>query len=198
MKKSLFVLFLLSLMLLKTAYAQNADINLLKFVNLHRNTGTDGFFRGITNSAAPVSLGIPIAMLGLGLLKKDSLLKRNAIYIGVSVISASVVTDALKYLVHRDRPFVTYAFIQKATQGGSPSFPSGHTTDAFALATSVSLICPKWYVIAPAYLWASSVAYSRVDLGVHYPTDVLAGAIIGAGTSYLCYKINQRLAARRK
>lgn len=198
MKKSIFLFLLLSTYFLTATYAQNADINLLKYINLNRATGTDGLFRGITNSATPVSFGVPIAILGLGLLKKDSLLKRNAIYIGASVVSASVITGALKYLVHRDRPFMTYSFIQKATDGGSPAFPSGHSTDAFALATSVSLMYPKWYVVAPAYLWATSVAYSRVDLGVHYPSDVLAGALIGAGSSYLCYKINKRLAARRK
>ncbi len=50
---------------------------------------------------------------------------------------------------------------------------------------------PKWYIIAPSFAWASAVGYSRMALGVHYPSDVLAGAIIGSGSAYLCYKLNK-------
>lgn len=63
----------------------------------------------------------------------------------------------------------------------------------FALATSLSLSYPKWYIIVPSYAWAGSVGYSRMDLGVHYPSDVLAGAVIGAGSAWLTYYINKKL-----
>jgi membrane-associated phospholipid phosphatase len=135
-------------------------------------------------------------LLGIGLLKKDSLLKRNALYIGKSVLISGGIAVLLKYAFQRDRPFITYPYIQNVTSGGSPSFPSGHATNAFALATSVSMAYPKWYVVAPAYLWAGAVGYSRMDLGVHYPSDILAAAIIGSGTSYLCYKANKWLHKR--
>lgn len=196
--KKLSILCYLILVFATRAFSQNADINLLRTINLHRNTNLDGFFRGVTNSAAPITYGLPLVMLGVGLIKKDSVLKRNALYTGASVIATLGITTVVKHFVNRDRPFITYAYIQKAASGESPSFPSGHTSNAFAAATTISLIYPKWYVIAPAYLWAGTVAYSRVDLGMHYPSDVLAGALIGAGTSFLCHKINQRLASRRK
>jgi undecaprenyl-diphosphatase len=44
---------------------------------------------------------------------------------------------------------------------------------------------PKWYIAAPAYLWAGSVGYSRMYLGVHYPSDVFGGAVLGTTTSLL-------------
>ena len=80
------------------------------------------------------------------------------------------------------------ADIVKKTDGGGPSFPSGHTSGAFATATILSLEYPKWYVIVPSYLWAGTVGYSRLHLGVHYPTDVLGAMVVGAGSAYLSYK----------
>lgn len=57
------------------------------------------------------------------------------------------------------------------------SFPSGHTSGAFAMATGLAMFFPETTIIA--YIWASLVAVSRVTLGVHFPTDTLAGALIG-------------------
>ena len=195
MNKILLILLLLPAF---SGYSQNIDIKLLRDINLNRNEHLDGFYRGVTNSASPVAFGTPVILYGIGLLKKDAELKHNALYIGASVVSASVVSTILKNSVKRTRPFITYPDIEKVTSGGSYSFPSGHTSDAFSLATSVTLAYPKWYVIVPAFAWAGAVGYSRMDLGVHYPSDVLMGAITGAGSAYLCYKGRQWLNKKRK
>ncbi len=181
-----------------SGYSQNFDINLLRDINQNRNKNFDGFFRGVTNSASPVAFGTPVILYGVGLLKKDANLKKSALYIGASVVTSSFITTIMKYSVKRTRPFITYPDIEKVTSGGSYSFPSGHTSDAFSLATSVTIAYPKWYIIVPAYGWASAVAYSRMDLGVHYPSDVLAGAVIGAGSAYLCYKAQHWINKKRK
>jgi membrane-associated phospholipid phosphatase len=173
--------------------AQNIDIRLLREINLHRNTSLDGTFKFITNSAAPVTFATPVVLYSVGLINSDSILKRKALVVGASVITAAVITTIMKKAVNRTRPYVTYPDIQKLSSGGSGSFPSGHTSDAFSFATSMSLEFPKWYVIAPSYAWATAVAYSRMDFGVHYPSDVLMGAIVGAGSAYLCYYLNKKL-----
>jgi len=71
--------------------------------------------------------------------------------------------------------------------------PSGHTSTAFATATALTLQYPKWYVIAPSYVYAGLVGYSRMHPGVHHPSDVLAGALIGAGCAYLSHVVNKKL-----
>lgn len=178
--------------------AQNPDIDILKSINLNRNKKLDNTFIFISNSIVPVSVGVPIGVLGVGFLKQDSTIKNKGVYIGASLLIAAGITTGLKYSVKRERPFVTYPVIDKVMNAGSPSFPSGHTSDAFATATSLSLAFPKWYIVAPSFVWAGSVGYSRMDLGVHYPSDVLAGAAIGAGTSYLCFKANKWLHERHR
>ena len=62
---------------------------------------------------------------------------------------------------------------------------------AFNSATALSLWFPKWYVIVPSYAWAGLVGYGRMYEGVHYPTDVLAGAAFGVGSAFAARKINR-------
>ena len=198
MKKMRNILLALFLFPVFSGYSQNIDIRLLREINLNRNIHMDNTFKGFTNSAGPVAYGTPVVMFGISLIKHDQELKKKSLYIGASVLSSAIISNIFKYSVNRTRPFVTYPDIQKVTSGGSPSFPSGHTSDAFSLATSLTIAYPKWYVVVPAYGWASAVAYSRMDFGVHYPSDVLAGAVIGVGSAYLYYKAQQWINHKRK
>lgn len=104
------------------------------------------------------------------------------------LLSAGITTGA-KYLIMRERPFILYKDIIKLGLGGGYSFPSGHTADAFSIAMAVSLLYPKRSVVIPMFLWTMLVAYSRMDLGVHYPTDVITGAFIGIGAALVCYPL---------
>ena len=178
------------------AHSQNADINLLKKINVNRNVKLDNTFKCFTYSMTPVTIAEPVALFAMWMVKKDSLSKANFLTAGFSLGYAAVVTVGMKYTFDRDRPFVTYPFIQKQVEAGSPSFPSGHTSSAFAVATSLSLCFPKWYVIAPSYLWACGVGYSRMHLGVHYPSDVLIGALIGTASAFLGFKTQQWLSKK--
>lgn len=155
---------------------------------------SDPAFRFITNSAIPISVATPIIITATGYLSKDSLTLQKGLLVAGSFLISTAISTAMKYTFNRPRPFETYPDeITKLSSGGSPSFPSGHTSAAFSTATSLSLAYPKWYVITPAFIWAGAVGYSRMDLGVHYPSDVLMGAIVGAGSAVLTDYVNKKL-----
>ena len=192
--KRLWLLILLLLPALLPLSAQNWDIN-----TVHRINSWDGKFirnynKVISRSEPYVAVGVPVAMALAAWIKDDRDLLKDAVYVGTSVAGAFAVTYGLKYIVGRDRPYERYPDrVHPYSLEDSPSFPSGHTATAFALATSLSIRYPKWYVIAPSALWACSVGISRMNEGVHYPTDVLAGAALGAGFAVANIYINKWL-----
>ena len=177
--------------------AQNIDITILSDINVNRNTSLDPTFKAITNSALPISVATPLIIYSVGLIKKDSTIKNQALFIGETFLVSAFVTTALKYSIKRERPFNTYPDIENVTAAPGYSFPSGHTSTAFATATSLSMEYPKWYIIAPSFAWASAVGYSRMHLGVHYPSDVVSGAIVGSGSAYISYKLNKWINKKR-
>ena len=190
--------FILALFLSWNVCSQNWDIDLLKEINLERNTSFDPTFKFITNSVSPMSIGAPIVVLGIGIIQKDSSLKSKGIFMVEAFCVNAFTTTALKLAFNRDRPFVTYPYLDKQAEAGSYSFPSGHTSTAFTLATSLSMAFPKWYVVVPSYVYACAAGYSRMHLGVHYPSDVLAGAIVGAGSAVLSHYLQRKISARTK
>jgi len=97
----------------------------------------------------------------------------------VSGLLGNFSKDYLKHLVKRPRPFLDIPALEpliKRPKGYS--FPSGHTTLAFAVAFIAYRILPKRYSI-PALCIAALVAFSRLYLGVHYPTDILGSICVG-------------------
>lgn len=114
---------------------------------------------------------------------------------GVALLFTAGVTSGIKNLVRRPRPYLAFPKdLQTLQPVMGKSFPSGHTSFAFCAATSLTLMYPEWYVALPAYLWAASVGFSRLYIGAHYPTDVLAGALVGSGCSILVHCLRQRMA----
>lgn len=174
-------------------FSQNTDINILRSINSPESLPSDGFFKFISDSHGYIVIGIPVTTGVAGLIKHDDQMKNEACEMITAAAINLGITTLLKYSINRERPFITYPDIMKKSGAASPSFPSGHTSAAFAAATSITLSYPKWYVIIPSYTWAGTVGYSRMHLGVHYPSDVLFGAIIGSGSAWLTHAINKKL-----
>ena len=165
--------------ILNNVYLHNIEVELLRELNLNRLTHLDGFFQFISSSVSFVAWGIPALLLIYGIVIKQVQIRNKGILILSSVSISSLSSLALKHIIDRQRPFNTYDFFEKLSAGGSPSFPSGHTTEAFAFAVAICVAFPRWYIIIPSLFWALTVGYTRMSLGVHYPSDVMAGIVLG-------------------
>jgi len=182
---------------LATGNAQNWEIDLAKSINPHYPNS--GYWKFMSASTYLISAAVPASLLTAGFIENDAALKRKSYSVFGGIVIEIIISESLKSAINRKRPAEDYPmdiFPYRDMRGRS--FPSGHTSMAFATATSLSLELRKWYVVVPAYLWAGSVGYSRMYLGVHYPTDVLAGAVVGAGSAYISRWLNQKLFRNKK
>ena len=167
-------------------FAQSIDLRLLEYINGPVSPTADNNWRFVSNASFYVDGAVPVGLVLAGIIDDDEAMRVKGYDAAAAILIAGGAAEVLKDIVKRERPFITHPglIIPKVTETDY-SFPSGHSSLAFAAATSLSIAIPKWYVIVPSYAYAGAVGYSRLYLGVHYPSDVLAGAVIGAGSSYL-------------
>ncbi|UEG52405.1 phosphatase PAP2 family protein [Mucilaginibacter daejeonensis] len=190
-RRLLLLLLILSTVITK---AQNLDIALLNKFNPNNASSENAAWKFMSDRAIYMSAATPVALMAVGLATHDQKLKQTAFTTGMALAGNTVLTMYMKKTIQRQRPFVTWADRVELQGNTSPtdySFPSGHTSTVFAVATSVSMAYPKWYVIAPSFAFAGATAYSRMYRGAHYPTDVLCGMIVGSGTAYLTNKLQK-------
>lgn len=176
------------------AYAQNPEVKSLLWFQKNRNPALNVASQQLANSAYLVSLGFPLGYLGKALASNDSIRWSR----GLSMCAGSALTLGLtlglKYSIQRQRPFVAHSSILRQGPATDPwAFPSAHSSAAFVTATHIALENRKWYVVVPAYTWATAVGVSRMYNGYHYPSDVLAGAVLGTGSAWLSFRLNRWL-----
>lgn len=110
-------------------------------------------------------------------------LAERAAFVFTAVAASGLLCQAIKHLVGRARPrFLVdegaFAFHGPNFRAGMDSFPSGHSTSIFAAATALSLLAPRWR--GPLFAVAVLVCAARVLAGAHYPSDTVAGAVLGS------------------
>ena len=118
--------------------------------------------------------------LGVGLLEHIGVRRTFALvlYTALTILAADALSFLVKDATHRTRPFMAHPQIEPLYVVHSSSFPAGHAATACAgavLLSSLRLRLAPWFL-----LLAAAIGFSRVYVGVHYPTDVLAGAALGA------------------
>lgn len=119
--------------------------------------------------------------------------------VGVTILCCDQAANAIKWSVHRLRPCHLEHGVRLLVDRCSDtfSFPSNHATNHFGLALFLALTFRRyrWLVVA-LFLWAAMVAFSQVYVGIHYPLDIAAGALLGSGLGSIVF-ILYRLAAHR-
>jgi undecaprenyl-diphosphatase len=175
-----------------TLPAQNADFLLLKKIYRDSSHSGVGFFRAISNSVSYVNIASPAVLYLYGHNNDAPVLKREAFKTGSALLLAGGISGLIKIAAKRKRPYIKYPndFVP-GQKTGPHSFPSGHTAMAFANATAVSLATKEPGVIIPSFIWAGAVSYSRMYLGVHFPSDILGGMIIGVGAGVIIWQLDE-------
>ena len=166
------------------------DINeaLFIYINQHlQNPTLDMIMSGITDLGGFIILILVVlALIIFAHLTKRQTLKRVAIIALIALLLSDLIAVFLKNYVHEPRPFMTLKNVHLiVTENDSNSFPSGHATSTLAVISVFLLnmddLVKKYHVIIDFALliFAVLIMFSRVYCGVHYPFDVLAGALIG-------------------
>ena len=155
------------------------DIAILNW--LHENTVPHSIpvLQVISFTTTYISIIVALVILAISIVKRSAEIRRKFFILASVLIMVLIVSQGLKALIYRERPFEALPNIEKLSEAGSSSFPSGHTLEAFAVAMALAFLFSGKKIAIPAFAWAALVAYSRIALGVHYPSDVLAGLFIG-------------------
>jgi undecaprenyl-diphosphatase len=152
----------------------NWDRHLESWIAGHRVSFLDPAFRWLTylgtDGAIWLALGAVIALTS----RRWSVLA----WVAAADIAAQLATDLIKLGVSRHRPAVHTL----VTEPHRHSFPSGHAASSFACAVVLSAYASRRRVLL--YALATLIAFSRAYVGVHYPLDVVAGAVLGVGLGY--------------
>jgi len=187
------------------------DIGL--FRSIHGAVGTSALLDAAGLFAARylifVIAAVPVWLCIVPVLRSDRLRGRRLIsrlWSGRAIVWRATAASILAFagnqviaLIHfRPRPFVTFPDIVPliGTSASFKSFPSDHAAIAFALAVSVSLVRPRW---GPVLIGAASlVALGRVFVGVHYPLDILVGAVCGAAWALVVWIVEGPVRRNRR
>ena len=182
-------------------YLNTLDTSLFLSINGLHNAFFDGLMAYISGKFSWVPLYLFLLWLIIKQYKWKSLLVLA--FIGLLILAADQLSvHAFKNTFQRLRPCHNDALkdmihlVQGC--GGKFGFVSSHAANSFALLVFISLLLKRFYTWLPPVLivWGILIAYSRVYLGVHYPGDVLGGALLGAAIGWLLFFVYQQLEHR--
>lgn len=170
-------LFAALAVMVSTGVTYGFDSSILLWINQHASPAIDAFFVAVTQLGGVIFVTTAaLAMVGYFIYKKKY---RNALFVAVSIGGVALLNVILKSFFDRARPDLWEWIIQET----SLSFPSGHATASMTVAVCIVILVwnTKWRIWA---LWTLSfyvlvIGLSRLYLGVHYPTDILGGWLLG-------------------
>jgi len=158
-----------------------------------RNNTVTNIFDNVQPLGNEYAIGIVGTFYLYGEIFKDPRAKTTALdAISASAIASGMVTNSFKYVIGRGRPTDGHGAYNFRPFSGLDSFSSGHTTEAFALASVISEHYNAPWVQITSYGLASAVGYARLNNNRHWPSDVLAGATIGTFVGKTVVHFNER------
>ncbi len=158
-----------------------------------RTTSRDDFATVIGRFGAEYSFAVIGAYAVAGWGFDDSKSRRVVVdALAATLIASGIITPALKYAVGRYRPNATGATWYAKPFSGNVSFPGGHATQAFALASVISGHYHQTWVRVTSFFIAGCVGLSRIHLNAHYASDVLFGAVIGTAVGGTVVTLNEK------
>ena len=133
-------------------------------------------------------IGFPLIALFFHYYWKDQIWRNKSFFMFAAVAVSGILADIIKVIAGRYRPSELferglYGFDFFHIERALTSFPSGHTTTAFALAVAIAYLWPRYSALG--WIFAISVGISRIAITAHYPSDVLGGALTGVLSVYL-------------
>ena len=179
----------------------DADRDLLTTINFDGPTGYDFFWAMYSDKWT----WIPFILVIVYCLLRPGNWKHRLLIIGsvalLFLLSDFVVSSFIKNVICRPRPSHDPAVMSLLSyvndyRGGAYGFPSNHASNGFATATFLALLFRNRWVTLSAFLWAIGSCYSRMYLGVHYPTDILCGALLGTLFAFLVFILYKKAAKR--
>jgi undecaprenyl-diphosphatase len=174
---------------------EHIDQHLLLWLNSQHSVFFDGFMYLVSDKY----IWIPFYLVILVFMIRKYRCKSIWIILAVVVLItlSDQISNLLKYGIKRPRPCkdpeISYlVHIVNQYCSGAYGFVSAHAANSFALATFVAYLSRKKWITTGMFIWASVVSYSRIYLGVHYPGDVICGAIIGAMLAWIIHFLLKR------
>ena len=177
------------------------DRSLLTAINFDGPTGYDFFWAMYSDKWT----WIPFMLVIVYCLLRPGNWRHRLLMVGsvalLFVLSDFVVSSFIKNVVCRPRPSHDPAVMDLLSyvngyRGGAYGFPSNHASNGFAAATFLALLLRNRWVTLSAFLWAIGSCYSRMYMGVHYPTDILCGAMLGIVFAIIIFFLYKKAAKR--
>jgi undecaprenyl-diphosphatase len=175
-------------------YLKQVDNAILLFINNLHSPLWDRIMMGISNRFIWIPFYLLLAYIIIKKYGKNSWL---IIVFGIITVALSdqLASHLIKNIFLRYRPshnllLVPHLHIVDNYVGGQYGFVSSHAANTFGLTVFIVLLMPQnRKLIISLFCWTALVCYSRMYLGVHYPSDILGGALVGIISAWICYKL---------
>lgn len=175
----------------------NIDVKIFRAINNSQCGFLNTIIPVTDKSILFISTLVPATLFGVSRANNNYYDENSSVLLSLSEILSSGLVFGTKNIIKRDRPFTTLSNVHY-NKGkfllDRFSFPSGHSALSFSMATSLTLRYPdKPILITGLFLCSSVVSLGRIYLGVHYPSDVLAGMLIGSGSAAVIYSLRKEI-----